>query len=127
MAAATLTQTRIKVDRLKLIEALESARKRDDGDRAKAQERYDAAVTKARDELAAVLAKASADNAKPSKYGGYPLALELKSRTMIPPKPESKAKHDCDLKNMVAVLKLSTEPTVSLSAEQYARYFPCEA
>lgn len=124
--AATLTQTRIKVDRLKLIETLESARKRDDGGRIRAQERYESALTKARDELKATLKKASVDDAKPSSYGGYPLTLELKSRTIIPPKPDSKAKHDCDLKNVVAVLKLSSESTVSLSAEQYARYFPCE-
>ena len=114
----------IKVDRLALIARLEEALKKGGGDYKKRKAAYERGLAKAVAELNAHLVKPiTLEEAKTRSYGGYKLEVTVYSKTKVPEKPRDRM---CDLRNTIAVLKLSNEPTVSLSAQQYQQHFPCE-
>ena len=123
---ATLAHKQVKVDRLKLIAALEAAVKRGDVVYKQRLRAYDAARAAAdREIVAKVRAIAKSPTSAKIEYGyrGSSASLTLVSSTKQLEKPRDVL---CDLRNTIAVLRLSSETNVTVSAEQYGAYFPCE-
>lgn len=122
---ATLTQKAIKVNRLKLIAALEAALGKGDGDYRQRLAEYETRYARARTELAKRMEQLAA---KPADldldHSSYErtLSYTVSSKTKVPPKPRDVL---CDLRNTIAVLRLSDEQDVTISGEQYSAYFPC--
>lgn len=123
---ATLSQKTVKVDRLKLIKALEGALRNGDGDYKTRLRNYEAALERGRREIVAQLERIVA---KPetlsidSPYRENPVSVSFRSKTEVPAKPKDV---QCDLRNTIAVLKMGNEDTVTISGEQFGQYFPCE-
>lgn len=123
---AALTQKPIKVDRLKLIAALEGAVKNGDEGYRRAMDIYDARLERCRLEILSQLERVVA---KPAllklnlPYRDGTVHVDFGSKTELPAKPRDT---QCDLRNTIAVLRLGDDPSVTISAEQYGAYFPCE-
>lgn len=122
---ATLSQTKIKVDRLELIKKLEGALGKN-GARYKRQ-----MVSHERTKLAAakeIQTQARALTVDPERfkdtYRKSRVSVNLTSKVEVVPRPKD---HDCDLRNTITVLKLSNEASVAISAQQYEQFFPCDA
>lgn len=123
---ASLSQKAIKVDRIRLIAALEGALKKGDGDYKASLRSYEAAVLRAQHEIVDKLKAATANAEKidfDEPYRENPITITFKSKTKVPVRPRDV---QCDLRHTIAVLKLSNENDVTLSADQYGAYFPCE-
>lgn len=122
---SSLTQTKIKVNRVELITQLESVLARGKHDYDEKVTVWKDARVRAKTELEASLKTRVVKDYEVvgSRYGDSPATLTISSKTKIPAEPKD---HACNLRNTIAVLKLSKEETVLLSADQYGEYFPCE-
>lgn len=120
----TLSQTKFKVDRIKLIEILEKVLVQGEKDYQKRVSVHEAAKVKAAHEIQEKIKSLVVDPNSEQFDIGYDriVNISVSSKTKVPAKPRDNA---CDLRNTIAVLKISPEATVPLSAEQYQRYFPC--
>lgn len=123
---ATLTQKQIKVSRLKLIASLEQALGKGDAgyrqrlaEYERLRERAQSEIVRRMEQLAAKPDQLELDH---SHYESR-LSYTVSSKVKVPPKPRDVL---CDLRNTLAVLRLSDEQDVTVSAEQYSTYFPCE-
>lgn len=124
---ARLSDTRFKVDRVALVAKLEQALKTGDSKYNRALAAHEAGKARAQAAASAELSRLS--KLDPAKlevdcgYGRSRATLTIKTNVTVPEEPRDVA---CDLRRTIDVLKLSSEATVMLSADQYGRYFPCE-
>jgi hypothetical protein len=128
----TLSQQRVKVDRLALIAALESQLGKGDKDYQRQLREHERTLARARAELQKTverLARAGLNGevedqsyATLNYRNNARATVSLSSKTKVAAKPVDR---QCELRRTIDVLRLSNEETVAISGQQYAVYFPC--
>ena len=128
----TLSQTKIKVSRSLLIARLKEVLAQGDDGYTKMVVARERAIEKAKKELRAQIValdhgpELRIDDAVKAAKGRYSshVVINITSDTEIPPEPKDTA---CTLRNTIAVLEMSEELSIPLTADQYSDYFPCQA